>query len=225
MTPLVRIGPLEVLRIDKNPNAPTVVMLHGYGANAHDLASLALEIGPRYNWVFPNGPIALDFGMFEGRAWFNIDVGALDRAMATGQVDQWMNRTPQGLEKARKLIMELIAALGVAPNNLILGGFSQGAMLAADVAIHLSESPRGLLLFSGSLMCRDIWKEKAVAKKGLKFFQSHGEDDTVLIPQTAEAMEQVLTGAGWNGSLMMFPGGHEIPRNVLKQAESFLRSL
>src|ERR671933_1297952 len=48
----------------------TLVLLHGFGADEHDLLPLAEELDPRFRVISLQAPIALDFG---GRAWFNLE--------------------------------------------------------------------------------------------------------------------------------------------------------
>src|SRR5207244_6536163 len=48
---------------DETKGYPLVVLLHGFGANMHDLVSLAPAIAGRgYIYAFPNAPFAVDFG-------------------------------------------------------------------------------------------------------------------------------------------------------------------
>jgi predicted esterase len=58
----------------------------------------------------------------------------------------------QGLDEARKAVLAMVEQVqrdtGLPLSRLILAGFSQGAMLATDVALHLPESPAALCIFS-----------------------------------------------------------------------------
>ena len=53
-------APLNVLKYESNPNNPSMIILHGYGANARDLAGLAEapELAKLdYNWYFLDAPL------------------------------------------------------------------------------------------------------------------------------------------------------------------------
>ena len=65
------IGPLEAIEFPASDGSPAIVCLHGYGADAADLARLAADTDlPRAaRWLFPDAPIAFDLGPFaQGRA-------------------------------------------------------------------------------------------------------------------------------------------------------------
>ena len=233
-----RIGSLEVLRIDAPNGAkdgPVVVLFHGYGASMEDLAPLGdmlnRQVGRKdVTWIFPNGHQKIDIGgHMEGRAWFPISVSELEKAMAGKEAIDLSQIVPPGLKKARELALHMIAALKVPSEKIILGGFSQGAMLSTELTMRMATPPAGLALLSGTLVCADDWTTgaKGVAEKlGAKkftYFQSHGQRDTVLNFGMAQKLEKMLVGAGWQGQLMSFHGGHEIPPEVLMQLAGYLR--
>ena len=65
---------LTVLPDDYDPEAsyPLVIMLHGFGANMHDLAGLAPAINPTgYVYACPNAPIPFNLGL--GARWLRVD--------------------------------------------------------------------------------------------------------------------------------------------------------
>src|SRR5436309_2302056 len=72
---------------------------------------------------------------------------------------------PEGMAKARammlKLVDELVAQTGLPLGKIVLGGFSQGAMISTDVALRLEEAPRALAILSGTLLIEDAWRAKA----------------------------------------------------------------
>lgn len=221
-----RFGQLEALHFEVSEDGPTVVFFHGFGADMTDLAPLAgaIQAPKGTNWVFPNGHLTVPLGgHFEGRAWFPISVTELERSMATGQALDWSAVVPPGLKRARDLAFELIAKLGVPTSRLVLGGFSQGGMLATDVTLHMEERPAGLAILSGTLLNAEEWGRLAKKHAGFSFFQSHGMRDPVLNFAMAERLEKLLLTAGWQGRLQKFDGAHEIPPEVLIQLGAYLR--
>ncbi len=189
-------------------------MFHGYGANGADLAPLEHEIrtGKKFSWAFPNAPLELDFG---GLAWFHIDVEAINRAQMTGKPVDFSGSDPENLADARETGEEIVKELGVPWKDLILGGFSQGAMLAVDLALRAPEAPRGLVILSGNLINERAWKELAPRREGLRFFQSHGLADPILGHRGAVRLNEVLNAGGLDGKLLTFEGGHAITPEVL----------
>ncbi len=213
---LVHFGPLDAIEVpNSDPNALTVMCLHGYGADRRDLAPLAEELQTErpIRWLFPDAPEVLDWG---GRAWFPIDVAAFEEGQRTGTPRDLSLKEPEGLEWAREELQRFIQALGVSWENIILMGFSQGAMLAVDLALRAAAPPAGVVILSGTLVDEKTTAALAPRKKGLSFFQSHGSVDPILGFAQARALEKVLIEAGWKGQLRRFEGGHTIPAEILE---------
>jgi phospholipase/carboxylesterase len=131
---------------------------------------------------------------------------------------------PEGLPEARALATETVQALvdALAPSRLVLGGFSQGAMLALDLALHTDLELAGLVLMSGTLLAEKEWRARLDARKGLSVFQSHGRLDPLLNFEIAERLRDLLTEGGLSVTFVPFRGAHEIPPTVLSGVEEFL---
>lgn len=197
-----------------------VILLHGYGANSSDLFPLAqhMQTPSIKRWVFPNGIQGLP-GFAGGRAWFDIDVAALEQAMMTGQprdFSSYLARVRPVAERVQKLIKEA----DLDEKKTLIGGFSQGAMLATHIALSHPIDFAGLVILSGAFLGTDEWVEMAQKRK-LPFFQSHGEQDPVLPYDSAETLFHKLNDANWDGHLHAFRGQHEIPAMVLKRLNEF----
>jgi len=201
-----------------------VILLHGYGADASDLAPLAraMRTSKPLNWLFPNAPLSVPLGAYgEGRAWFPLRLADLQSANQ-GQPIDLSEISPPGSKRAREDVFAMIKALGVPTSRVILGGFSQGAMVATDVSLRLPEPVAGLVILSGALVDASNWKNLAANRQGLPFFQSHGRWDEVLNHAGAEQLSRLLKEAGMQGDLISFDGGHEIPLEVLSRLGQFL---
>jgi|CXWL01.1.fsa_nt_gi phospholipase/carboxylesterase len=219
---MVRFGNLDAIEIpNTDPKALTVVCLHGYGADMRDLAPLAEELETKrpITWFFPDAPEVLDWG---GRAWFPIDVAAFEEAQRTGSPRDLSLREPPGLEWAREELQRFIKGLDKPWGEIVLMGFSQGAMLAVDLALRAETPPAGVVILSGTLVDKKTVVELAPQKKGLPFFQSHGSVDPILGFAPARALEKVLVEAGWKGQLRRFEGGHAIPAETLEGLKGWL---
>jgi phospholipase/carboxylesterase len=219
---LVRLGHLDAIEFPSpDQEALAVVCLHGYGADMRDLAPLAPEIPASrpIRWIFPDAPETLDWG---GRAWFPIDVAAFEEAQRTGRPRDLSKEEPAGLAESRAELQGLLSELAVPPERLVLMGFSQGSMLAVDLAARAAEAPAGVVILSGTLVDRAGLAALAPAKKGLPFFQSHGSADPILGFAQALALEKTLAAAGWVGRLRRFEGGHAIPPEIVAELGSWL---
>jgi phospholipase/carboxylesterase len=211
-----------------------VVLAHGFGAAGDDLVGLAdaLEVPPGTVLVFPEALHSLRqfVGRLSGdaRAWWMIDMPALERAIGGGPPRNLTKEAPVGLEEAREAFVGMLAALGeiVPLDRLVLGGFSQGSMLALDVALR---DPRrmlaGLVLLSTTFLAENEWTPLLVGLRGRSVFQSHGTTDQVLPYSIAERLTGALTEAGVDVAFEAFAGGHTIPFEVLSRLGAWLRAL
>lgn len=206
-------------------NGPLVVLMHGFGAPGNDLVGLARYLpspqGTRF--VFPEAPLALD--EWGGRAWWMIDPELFERR-ARGEVVDRTDEQPAELPRVRQQMLTLLAALpealGSADTPPVLGGFSQGSMLAMDVALHMERKPRALVLLSSTLIARTEWAGRMASCNGVPVFQSHGLHDPLLPFEAAETLRDMLLEAGAQVQFEAFRGGHEIPAPVVEQLTEFL---
>ncbi len=212
-------------------DGPLVVLMHGFGAPGTDLVGLAgaLRLGPATRVAFPEAPLALPreiFGPGGGRAWWMLDLEKLQRAMMTGIPRDLSGEDPDTLPAVRKqilqMLVELESLLGASPEQTVLGGFSQGAMLTMEVALESSRPFAGLALLSGSLLAGERWRPLMQHRAGLRVFQSHGQQDNVLGFEGAEALHNALEAAGIDKRWVPFRGGHEIPMAALQGLNDFL---
>jgi phospholipase/carboxylesterase len=209
-------------------NTPTLVFFHGYGADMRDLAPLAHEMSLPFKarWVFPNGPLKVPIGPhMSGRAWAYIDMESIQEAMMRGEHRDLSGPAPEGFEEALMGANEFIKALGVPADQLILGGFSQGSMLATALAMTMDEAPAGLVIWSGNLVDKKRLEEWIPRRKGLKFIQTHGMQDPILGYEGAKSLFHTLKNAGLEGELLTFRGGHEIPMQALRKTADFLKAV
>ncbi len=208
-------------------NGPLVVLLHGFGAPGDDLVSLAQVLrGPEgTRFAFPEAPMAISipFAPASARAWWRIEQAMLERALMTGTPRDLQDEHPEGLESARLSVCKLLDALN-APERLFLGGFSQGAVLACDVALHTERRLSGLILWSGALISQSTWVPRMAARAGLAVVQSHGRQDPLLSFSAAELLRDRLRGAGLGVDWVPFTGGHEIPPDAVAAANNLLNA-
>jgi phospholipase/carboxylesterase len=208
-------------------DGPVVVLLHGFGAPGEDLVSLqrVLRVPREVRFVFPAAPLA-PRELMGGRAWWPLDMVALQRAKAEGHERERARETPVGLPEARALVLELLDAvereLGVSGERIVLGGFSQGAMLSCDVALQSERALAGLVLLSTTLLNQAQWQPLMAARKGLAVLQTHGTHDPLLSPQMAAELRDLLLAAGLSVEWLEFRGGHEVPETVLQALGAFI---
>jgi phospholipase/carboxylesterase len=207
--------------------ATTVVLLHGFGAPGDDLVVLAREIDAPVRFVFPEAPLELGGLYGNARAWWMLDLARLEEELRSGTPRDRSAEIPDGLPVARtqigRLLDQLEARYGVTADRLVLGGFSQGAMLALDVALHRPAPPAALLLMSGTLVAETEWTPRMASLKGVPILMSHGRTDMLLPFFVAERLRDRLREVGAEVDWHPFVGGHEIASTVLDAAGKFLR--
>lgn len=236
----VRIGELDVVIAGGTDGmgggeGPLVVLLHGFGAPGTDLVGLAPYLrAPRdTRFAFPAAPIALSsipemgFGMMDSRAWWLIDIERIQMDLMARRFDRMAAEVPAGLADARDKICNTLDLLEkwlrVPEGKTVLGGFSQGAMLSADVMLRAGRKLAGVLLWSGTIIAEEEWLSRLPGAHGLPILQSHGVMDPILPFEQAERLRDHLQGAGAKLDFVAFRGGHEIPDLVVDKTSAFLQ--
>jgi phospholipase/carboxylesterase len=224
--PASTIGPLRVASLGRG-DGPAILLCHGFGAPGDDLVPLAraIDAGPGVRWFFPEAPLALGWG---GKAWWEIDLDRIQVLALRGQRRVLAGETPPGLGEARQALEATIAELersfGVRRDALVIGGFSQGAMLATELALHADRPFAGLAVLSGNLLSEDRWTEAArSAGPSVHALLTHGKNDPLLPFEGAEALRDLLIDAGADVDWLAHPGQHEIPAPVLARLGTFAR--
>jgi phospholipase/carboxylesterase len=196
-----------------------VVLLHGYGASGDDLVSLARSLAhPRTRYVVPAGPLALPNS---GRAWWPL------KQRSAYNAEQELQVPSEQLEQARAAVQGVLRTIRerYAPEALFLLGFSQGAMLALDVAVQMSPLVDRVAVLSGALpvdTAKQLRKPRSVRPS---VFVSHGRQDQVLRFAGAEHLVEQLKSSDYSVSFSPFNGGHEISSGTVVLLKEFLFGL
>ena len=208
----------------------TLVLLHGYAMRPSDLAPFAHSIGLPALFLLPQGPVISPVG---GYAWWAVDLGAREAAIAAGPRDL-ADDHPRGLPAAREQLGRLLDAATVRfrPRQLVLGGFSQGAMLSLDWVLRggpmgppASRQASALVLLSASLLSMSDWLPCRDRLQNLPVFISHGAIDPDLAFAAGERVRDFVLESGARGTWVPFDGGHEIPLVVWRGLRKFLGAL
>lgn len=207
---------------------PTLVLLHGYSSSEKDwlpfVQWLQLPRGARF--LFPRGPEVAKRtdGASPGRGWWRLDLEAGSRDGGVG-ADLSLEK-PVGIERAAQAVQAFLARQGNRSTRpFILGGFSQGAMVAAQVAFRSDEPLRALVLLSGTLVDESSWKASFGRRKGMRVFIAHGRGDRTLSFEAADRMHREMAAAGVEVTWFPFDGGHETSDKVIAALNVFLSSL
>lgn len=211
------IGQLNCLVRPGENEKNAVVLMHGFGADNTDLFPLADVLDPNGEWsfYFPNAPYEVPVSpMWTGRGWFPLSIRDLEEGLDFTKI------RPTGMNESAQTVSDFLFHLE--PKKLVLGGFSQGAMIAADVALSQPEDIAGLVLYSPTLLDEANWTKKAANLKGKKILLSHGQQDMVLPFSRTQQLYELFRKAEADCQLISFGGGHEIPMPVLQKTKELL---
>ena len=212
-----------------------IVMCHGFGAPGDDLVPLGQELaravpalGQSARFAFPQAPLSLaGMGWGDARAWWMIDMVKLQLAQQTGQLRDLRTEKPHGMTAARDQLIEILTELhtetGLPWSKFVLGGFSQGAMIAVETLRHLPEPIGGAILFSGTLINEAEWKQSSAHLQCLSVMQSHGRSDVILPYSLSLELKTLLEEQGASVRFIEFAGGHAIPPAAMQAAAELLQ--
>lgn len=185
-----------------------LVLLHGRGADEHDLWPLLDLLDPRrrLDAYTPGGPLHLPPG---GRHWYvSRQVGHPD---------------PQTFRDSLALIGEFLDGLGVPPNRIVLGGFSQGTVMS--YAAGLGEGrprPAALLALSGFLPTVPGFELDLAGAAGLPVAIGHGSLDPVIPVDFGRDARRRLEEAGADVVYHEVAMGHGIDPRFLATLPAFV---
>ena len=225
LTSTLQLAGLTTRVVGPSGASSTVVLLHGFGAPGDDLVDLAQMIDAPVRFVFPAAPLELGAEYGAGRAWWPLDLIRLEAELRRGNMRAFRAEVPEGLTEARDQLRQLLDHLTAGTDRLVIGGFSQGAMLALDAALHRPSPPAGVILMSGTITAEPVWQARLPSLAGVPVLQSHGRGDPLLPFALAELLRDQLRAAGAIVHWHAFPGGHEIPPAVITAAGQLLRTI
>jgi phospholipase/carboxylesterase len=218
------IARLESLRVGTPAEAfAQVVLLHGYDMRPEDLEPFARSLNVPALFHFPRGPLPTPSG---NRCWWPIDQERRARQLLSGPRDLH-EEVPPGLPAARQALCGFLDELRAQSPKLplLLGGFSQGGMLACDTVLCARQPVAGLIMLSSSRIAFDSWQANAEALCGMPVLVSHGTQDADLAFAAGEALRDFYRNSGARVTWQAFEGGHEIPLVVWRALKRFLAEL
>ena len=175
--------------------------MHGYGANEADLFDLARDIPAEFLVLSVRAPRTLTEGSY---SWFAIDFSSGSPVNDKAQAEE-------SRLLLKKFIDEAVVAWNADRANIVLVGFSQGAIMSASVALTFPHSLRAIAMLSGRILeeIRPHVKESDRLKK-LDVFIGHGTEDTVLRVDFAREANAYLATLGITSEYHEYPTSHGI---------------
>ena len=177
--PVYRIRPAD------GAAAGAIVLMHGRGADEHDLGPLldVLDPGSRMVGVFPRGPLSLPPG---GAHWYVVprvgypDPDTFFSTMA--QMGPFLDGLPQ--------------ITGVPWERTIIGGFSQGAVMSYALGLGAGRpSPLAIIGLSGFIPTVEGFRVDLDSRPGLPVAIGHGALDPVISVEFSRRARDLLIAA------------------------------
>lgn len=219
------LGGLTTLQVGKPQEARAlVVLLHGYAMRPEDLEPFARSLNSPALFFFPRGPHVADDNV--NRAWWVPDLERRAQQLAQGPRDLF-EEFPPGRPAAREALGGFLDALRAEYPDLplVLGGFSQGGMLACDTVLCSRQRVSALIMLSSSRIAFSDWLANHEALRDLPVLVSHGSGDADLSFAAGEALRDFYRDNGARVTWQPFEGGHEIPLVVWRALRRFLAEL
>ncbi len=206
---------LPRIELESAPNpSSAVIWLHGLGADGNDFAGLVPQLNlagcPPIRFVFPHAPsmpVTINGG-YVMPAWYDI--------LGANLVSQ---QDAAGIQKSEQAIVALIAhevARGIAPERIVLAGFSQGCAMALHTGLRLPQRLAGIMALSGYLpLAERLPAERHAANAHTPIFMAHGTQDPVVVLARGEASRDALSALGYPVQWRTYPMPHSVhPREV-----------
>jgi phospholipase/carboxylesterase len=177
-----------------------LVLLHGRGTDENDLVPLFEELDPdgRFIGITPRGPLTLPPG---GYHWYAVrEVGYPDPSTFDATytaLAEWLDALPD--------------ALGVPPERVAVGGFSQGAVMAYALSLGAGRrSPAALIALSGFIPEVEGFELDLEGHVTVPVAIGHGTLDPIIPVSFGRAARDRLQSAGLDVTYRESPIGHTV---------------
>ncbi len=205
-----RIAPLSGL-----PARHLVVLLHGVGADGADLIDIGRHWAPLFPdaaFVAPNAPDPCDWDETRYQ-WFRLTVR---------DPHEYWQGAAAAAPKLDAFIDAELERLGLVDADLAIVGFSQGTMMALQVAPRRAHPPAAIIGYSGRIAGVERLAKETVSRAPVLLV--HGVLDEVIPFAAMAETATALRGAGFAVETLERPGlGHGIDAVGLKAGAAFLR--
>ena len=192
----------------EEPDAPTLLLLHGTGGDEKDLLPLGRMLDEQAALLSPRGKV-LENGM--PRFFRRLAMGVFDQ-------EDLVNRTHELAE----FVTASAAEYGFDPGRVFAVGFSNGANIAASLLLLRP----GLL--AGAVLLRAMAPfepEMSPDLSGTPVYLAAGRSDQMVPPESTERLAELLKAAFAEVTLDWQPGGHGIGRTEIEAARSWLKEV
>jgi phospholipase/carboxylesterase len=194
---------------------PTILTLHGRGANAFDLLGLAPYIcNAKFLMICPQGPLETPIGPGAvGYAWYPMTMG--------GPPDVGAILSSRG--KLQVFLNECLARYPIDAKKLVVFGFSQGGVMGYSLALSNPERFAALVVLS-SWLPKELVSELSIkeAVQSLPTLVQHGSQDQLIELKRARDSAEQLRALRVPLTYREYDMGHEITPRGLADLSAWL---
>jgi len=190
-----------------------LVLFHGRGADEHDLLPLLDILDPerRLLGAAARGPLSLPPG---GAHWYAV------RRVGYPDPETFHATYPQ----LAGWLDGLLAEHGIAPERTVLGGFSQGSVMAYALGLGVGRPrPAGIMALSGFVPEVEGFELDLGRARGLPVATGHGTHDPVIPVEFGRDARDRLVAAGADVTYGESPMPHTIDPAFLGELPDWLR--
>ncbi len=195
-----------------SPRPPLAILLHGLGADEHDLFGIAPYLDPRLVVISARAPRE---AQPMGYSWFDIDFSESPPRLDPRQV-------VESRDAILRFAAEAALAHGADASRTWLVGFSQGASMASAAALARPERFRGVAALSGRIPRPALTAAPPPALAGLPVLWQHGRADPVVPVAFGREARDVFAALGARVDYREYPIGHEISEESLGDLSAWL---
>lgn len=214
---------LEKLEIGPRGKArASIIWLHGLGADGSDFEPIVPQLGlpDDVRFVFPHAPvrpITINGGM-PMRAWYDISVSG------SGFVDD-----EAGIRDSQQHVERLIDAEirhGVAPERIVLAGFSQGGAVVLHTGLRHQARLAGIMALSTYLpMSGQLADERSESNRETPIFMAHGQFDQMVPMDVGVRSRDYLRELGQPVSWHEYPIEHSVSLDEVRDIAAWLQQV
>ncbi len=211
-----------------NHHGDVMLFLHGYGSNCYDFLDIARKLRPLFPdtaFMLLDAPEAIDGNVSpsdDAFQWFSL----ADYDVTNPDIAKKIKTVQKGVTQAVPPLQIFIDTIvtkkyGYQPNDIILFGFSQGAMMVLDTGLR--GNYKGVIACAGMLAFADDFANHYTTDTPVLL--CHGKLDDVVPVQASEHAYMILQQQTANSTLCLSDNAaHHLDNDIFQAIIGFMRT-